>query len=349
MNTSGSQGNVNSSYLYPVEDSLYYNTNFFGGGPYIYLAIRGFDMAEPTSASEVFQAKEYTGNGSTYRKISTDIRPDLFIHKDRFNNYGQDWDVHDRKRGAGNRYRTNEVSANANDGDKIDRLAIDHWRVGGTNEYNNGSSYHINHMWKMAPKFFDIATYQGDGGSPQTVSHDLGVAPEMMWIRSNQYQSMLVWNEIDDYLHMNIDASNARGYSSNIIRSTYTVDSTSFQIGPPYTDSGNYTAYLFATLSGISKVGKYTGNGSTQTINCGFTNGSRYVLIKRTDSDGHWAVFDTARGINSGDDRLLRYNLTNADTAGQYINYAASGFSLATSNATVNANNGSYLFYAIAT
>ena len=37
-------------------------------------------------------------------------------------------------------------------------------------------------------------------------------------------------------------------------------------------------------LDGISKVGSYTGNGAdNRTIDCGFTSGARFVIIKRTD------------------------------------------------------------------
>jgi len=67
--------------------------------------------------------------------------------------------------------------------------------------------------------------------------------------------------------------------------------------------SGNtYIAYLFATLAGVSKVGSYTGTGTTLAIDCGFSAGARFVLIKRTDSTGDWYVWDTARGIVAGND-----------------------------------------------
>jgi cytochrome c peroxidase len=74
--------------------------------------------------------------------------------------------------------------------------------------------------------------------------------------------------------------------------------------GTSTNESGkNYIAYLFATLPGVSKVGSYTGNGSSQTIDCGFTSGARFVLIKRTDnSNWSWYVYDTARGIVAGND-----------------------------------------------
>jgi hypothetical protein len=62
-----------------------------------------------------------------------------------------------------------------------------------------------------------------------------------------------------------------------------------------------YIAYLFATVAGVSKVGSYTGNGSTQNMDCGFSSGARFVLIKR--SRRHQMIgssFDTVRGYVSG-------------------------------------------------
>ena len=44
-----------------------------------------------------------------------------------------------------------------------------------------------------------------------------------------------------------------------------------------------YIAYLFATVAGISKIGSYTGTGSDLNVDCGFSAGAKFVLIKRTD------------------------------------------------------------------
>jgi len=111
-----------------------------------------------------------------------------------------------------------------------------------------------------------------------------------------------------------------------------------------------YIAYLFATLTGISKVGSYTGNGSSQTINCGFTGGARFVLIKRTDSTGDWYVWDTARGIVSGNDPHLSLNTTAAEvTSDDSIDPDSSGFIVNQVSATnVNVSSATYIFYAVA-
>ncbi len=110
--------------------------------------------------------------------------------------------------------------------------------------------------------------------------------------------------------------------------------------------------YLFASKAGISKVGSYTGNGTSQTIDANFTTGSRYVMIKRTDSTGDWIVWDTVRGISvgAGNDPHLSLNTTVAEaTSDDSIDYAASGF-VAKQNATtnINVNGATYIYLALA-
>jgi hypothetical protein len=44
-------------------------------------------------------------------------------------------------------------------------------------------------MWRRAPGYFDVVCFEGDGQVLE-VPHSLGVAPEMMWVksRSNPHQ-----------------------------------------------------------------------------------------------------------------------------------------------------------------
>jgi hypothetical protein len=110
-----------------------------------------------------------------------------------------------------------------------------------------------------------------------------------------------------------------------------------------------YVAYLFASCPGVSKVGSYTGNGSSQTINCAFTTGARFVLIKRTDSTGGWLVWDSARGIVAGNDPYLALNSTAAEvTSNDSVDTDNTGFvvnQVAASN--INVNAATYIYFAV--
>jgi hypothetical protein len=103
--------------------------------------------------------------------------------------------------------------------------------------------------------------------------------------------------------------------------------------------------YLFATLVGISKVFSYTGNGSSQTINCGFATGARFVLIKRTDAAGDWYVWDTVRGLVAGNDPHISLNTTSAEvTTDDSIDPDSSGFIVNQLSATnINVTSATYI------
>jgi hypothetical protein len=127
--------------------------------------------------------------------------------------------------------------------------------------------------------------------------------------------------------------------------------STTTTITPLGATAGRtYVAYLFASCPGVSKVGSYTGNGSSQTINCGFTGGARFVMIKRTDSTGDWYVWDTARGIVSGNDPHLSLNTTASEvTTDDTIDTDSTGFVVNQVSATnVNVSSATYIYLAIA-
>ena len=100
----------------------------------------------------------------------------------------------------------------------------------------------------------------------------------------------------------------------------------------------------------MSKVGSYTGTGALQTINCSFTTGSRFVLIRRIDSAGDWYVWDSARGISSGNDPYILLNTTAGETTGtNYVDTTSVGFQVtAAAPSAINANGGKFIFLAIA-
>ena len=114
--------------------------------------------------------------------------------------------------------------------------------------------------------------------------------------------------------------------------------------------SNTYVAYLFATLAGVSKVGSYTADGTLTTIDCGFSAGARFILIKRYDAAGDWYYWDYSRGIVAGNDPYLLLNTNAAEVTGtDYIDPDNSGFQItAAGSSTINVDTGEYIFLAIA-
>jgi hypothetical protein len=221
----------------------------------------------------------------------------------------------------------------------------------------------VNWNFRRAPGFFDEVCYTGNGTGSTQITHNLGVAPTLVIVKQRSGSPERSWWVLTTAVpQLNIlndtSAANAYGVPANLFGdSTYNnyiaPTATTLTLSPSseVNNSGStYVAYLFATLAGVSKVGSYTGNGSSQTINCGFTGGARLVLIKRTDSTGDWYVWDTARGIVAGNDPHLSLNTTTAEvTTDDSVDTDSTGFVVNQVAATnVNVNTATYIFLAIA-
>jgi hypothetical protein len=205
--------------------------------------------------------------------------------------------------------------------------------------------------WSLqrAPGFFDVVCWTGDGTGAAR-NHNLTVYPELVISKLRNggagFGAWGVQNNINPSAKQTGVLNTTAAFSSSGATSP-----TATVFYPSDDQSGaNYVTYLFASAPGVSKVGSYTGTGTTQQINCGFTAGSRFVLIKRTDSTGDWYVWDSARGIVAGNDPYLLLNSTAAEvTSTDYVDTFSSGFEISsTAPAAINANGGTYIFLAIA-
>ena len=317
---------------------------------FIYIAIRRGPMAVPTTGSSVFEPVAYTGNGTNPRTVGTLQATDLAINMNRSGAGDVPLWV-DRLRGQ-ERYLYSSGTG-AEDG------GLTGWLLGQSGQTINGvrntsPTTYIDWLFKRAPSFFDEACYTGTG-SNTTITHNLGAVPELMIVKRrdttadwDSYCSALANTE---YVVLNTTAAKATGATR---WNSTTPTSSVFSVGTSTTtnaSAGTYAAYLFATCTGVSKVGSYSGNtGVTVTVPCGFTGGVRFVLIKRTDSTGDWYVWDSARGIVAGNDPYLLLNSTAAEvTSTDYIDTYSAGFEVTTTApAALNATGGTYIFLAIA-
>ena len=331
---------------FQLSDDIDVNTS---GGTYIYIAIRRGPMKVPTTGTSVFAPVNQTGGGT----VTTNFPVDLLISTTPSQTSYRS--VNDRLRGAST---TTDVSLYTNRTDA--EVVSAGYGFGFDNNTGFKDGVYTNSFtdlylsFRRSPGFFDEVCYTGNGGN-MTISHNLGVAPTLMIVKgrnatgAGQWRVYDVFDGNDNYMALNTTAATASGYGA--YWNTTTPTSSVFYVGSANTtNTGTYVAYLFATCDGVSKVGSYTGTAAAQTINCGFTAGARFVLIKRTDSTGDWYVWDSARGIIAGNDPYLLLNNDVAEVTGtDYVDTAASGFELtATAPAAINASGGSYLFLAIA-
>jgi len=315
-------------------------------GTYIYTVIRR-PMKVPTSGTEVFAVDIANNNGSaTSPEFTSGFPVDMMSIWNRTQVEGA--------------FFSNRLT-----GDKT--LATSSTSAESSHPYakfdfNNGAwggamaSNYFAYMFKRAKGFFDIVCYTGTGVA-RTVNHNLGVVPELMIVKRRDITgdwSMYLAPLGNTYMtYLNTTQASAAYPAWNNTTPTASVFSLNGAGYGVNNSAATYIAYLFSSLIGISKVSSYIGNGTSQTINCNFTTGARFILIRRTDTDtvtSNSFIWDTARGIVASNDPHLSLNTTAAEvTTDDSIDPDSSGFIVNQVAATnINVTSANYIFLAIA-
>jgi len=329
--------------------------NIAWNATYIYIAIRRGPMKTPESGTEVFSPNTI-GAVSVGTPVTTGFPVDLQIPTWRGGVSGHY--VYDRLRGVSSS-TTEGAKSLQTQSTSAEATVSTATRMWGNTGFQVDTSWSnsVSIFWnfRRAPGFFDEVCYTGNSVAGTTVAHNLAVVPELMIVKSRS-QAGSVWAvytaPTGATKYMRLENTMAAGTATSFWNNTSPTASV-FTLGTQsdVNNSGStFVAYLFATCPGVSKVGSYTGTAATQQINCGFTGGARFVLIKRTDSTGDWYVWDSARGIVAGNDPYLLLNSTAAEvTSTDYVDTYSAGFEISsTAPAAINANGGTFIFLAIA-
>ena len=313
---------------------------------FIYMAIRRSDglVGKPVEAgNDVFGFSYGTGTG-TNPTFAPDIIPVDFTFLRRPGT-SENWTTAARLI-QGKYLHLNKTDAENNDSN----IVFDY-----NNGFHNGSGFnsYLSWSWKRHAGF-DVVTYDGQGGTSY-IPHNLAKTPEMIWVkRRNTTENWLVYhngfnggtNPENYWMMLNTTSGNTYGFVWGQTAPTSTVFTVSD--GAWVNGSGSeYIAMLFASVEGISKCGYYTGNASSSgpTITLGFA--PRFILIKSTAGATNWFVYDTARGLTSGNDARIYLDLTNAETTtADDVDPTATGFQIVTTWDQLNGNNTNYIYYA---
>ena len=167
-----------------------------------------------------------------------------------------------------------------------------------------GGQPYVAWNFKAAPGFFDIVTYTGNGGSSQTIPHNLDSVPGFMIVKElNDTSNWICYhkslgNDYAIYLNNVEDADGPNKPSWNQTSPT----STEFTVGIDgyHTNDGNtnYIAYLFDdNPDNQIKCGKtsYLPGATTENVVCGFK--PKFVMAKCVSENGLWVMVDVERGL----------------------------------------------------
>ena len=316
-------------------------------------------------SSDYFDNVLYSGTGSSNSITGLDFSPNLVIAKRR-NTSGHSHLWIDTIRGGNTSFQTETVdpdNTNANRNMTFDSNGVTFTSDSG-NVNASGGTYLLSAWKESATAGFDMVEYTGNAsgsGDSQTISHSLGVVPEMMIVkaRSTPYSGGGKWTvyhkdiptPTENFLNLNTDTGKVT--TSTDVWNQVAPTSSNFQVGYEFDTNKNgvqYMAYLWSSVAGFSKVGTYEGinNADGPYVHLGFR--AQYLVIKNVDSDSRPWIVKTpkAPGYNPVPN-WLRYDTTAEEVTNEYtdVDFLSNGFKLRQNGSYTN-NVASYVYLAVA-
>ena len=353
-----------------------YNTDnnlieFYDGGTWIELQ----DEDLPPLPSENFNTVLYTGNGTSQSITGVGFQPDFVWIKERSN--VRSHRLVDSSRGATKHLSTNLTNAEVTTSTNVTSLDSDGFSIANSGTVNTNAANYVAWCWKLnggttstntegsitstvqanTKAGFSIVQYSGNG-TTGSIGHGLNSAPEMIIVKSlGTVTDWAVYNEslaITQAIKLNSTDGAITWLSpfnqSRPTASTFPVGGSTSTNTP---SSTNFVAYCFHSVSGYSKFGSYTGNGSTNgpIIETGFE--PAFLIIKRTDIAGAWQIFDNKRNTTNPRYYLLQPQASDAETdlsslGLNGVGFYSNGFQLLDTNASRNASGGTYFYMVFA-
>ena len=357
--------------------SVTYN---FGQQPFTYTPPAGFqalssaNLPDPVIADgkEHFRPGLYSGNGTSQSVRGLEFQPDLVWIKNRDTAYLH-W-LQDAVRGAQKQLNSDSTTAENSYGNVLASFLPNGFSVNSSVGVNASGENHVAWNWNAGGTTvtntdgtitsqvrantdagISIVSYTGTG-SAATVGHGLNQAPDMIIVKNRDssylwavYHSSNTSAPETDVLILNSTAATAD--NSTVWNDTAPTSSV-FSVETSFATNllnDDFIAYCFAGVDGFSKFGSYTGNGSADGpfVYTGFR--PAFVMFKRTDTTGNWAMLDSYRNAyNIVDERLFADLSDAASTLFGVCDFTSNGFKFRTNAGSTNASGGTYIYMAFA-
>ena len=326
--------------------------------------------AEP---NKYFDTKLYTGNGSTQTVSGLNFESDFVWIKSRSATNahllydairGGSQYIHSDQNGAGGSQGANKgLYAFTSDGFSLGDQSNGAYGVNGNNityaawAWQAGSSTVTNTAGSINSQVradqaagFSIVTYTGVTGN-KSFGHGLNVKPKFILIKN--ISNTADWFAMFDtgaasYQHGYLNGT-SQFYAASaqpVSTSTITYGNNNAMFGA---NGDNYLAYCFAPILGYSAMDTYTGNGSADGVFVYTGFKPAFLLTKRTDSAENWEIRDNKRNPFNRVNRALYPHTNGAEDNGSVdVDFLSNGFKIRTTNGSVNASGGTYMYYAVA-
>jgi hypothetical protein len=315
------------------------------------VASTGLGAGAGPTIERIFVGVPYTGNGTGQSVTGVGFEPDLVMLK--ADAAATFWGWFDKKRGVERYIRSNDTTAETLDTASLLEFLSDGFRLGSF--FNTASSSRFGFCFREQVGALSIITYTGDGLAGRTVAHGLGVAPEAVFVkRRDLTNSWRVYLGARADMRLGFYALDTTGaystFGGTTIWDSTDPDATNLKLGTNATvnaSGSKYVMYCMASKEGVSKVGSYEGNGTTQTpkITTGFR--PRGAWIKRIDgtATSNWAFANDVQSPSNPHTNFFRLNTSDAaqTSSSNFFETEADGFRL---NNTLNISGATYWYWA---
>jgi hypothetical protein len=320
--------------------------------------------------SEGFNTVTYTGNGGTQSISGLGFEPDFVWIKKR--SASGSHQLFDTIRGATNRLNTNNTNTEASFANTLQSFDADGFTVGSDGDTGGSGQTYVAWCWDAGTGSsasntdgsitstvkantdygFSIATWTGNQTAGATVGHGLSQAPEMYIVKARgTAASWAVYHSAlgaTKWLLVNSDqAATTSAQEWNDTEPTSTVVSLGSSSANS-NQSATYVGYFFHSVSGYSKIGSYTGNGTTSNSITGLGFKPAFLMIKNASASSAWYIFDNTRNTDDVADKYLRPNLSNAEGTLEFCEFTDDGFDITSSAAEWNGSGNTIIYMAFA-
>jgi len=349
----------------------------FGQMPFLhqpsgYQAIAGNNLPEPTikNGKEHFEAKLYSGTGSSNAITGLEFSPDLIWIKVR--DAADNHVLVDTIRGTDSVLFSNSTDVEASSFSRFTSFDLNGFTVDGSDTaWNNSSNDYVAWCWKAGGTAvsntdgtitssvsantdagFSIVSYTGTGANA-TVGHGLNSAPEFVIVKSRDTSQ--------NWACFHTGSSNGHILTLNTSFDRH-ADSTYWQSTDPSSTvvtlgSNNLTnksgddmiMYAWHSVEGFSKFGSYEANGvdvDGPFIYTGFR--PAFVMIKNIDAAFEWMMYDTARNPNNQSENFLAAEQNSAEQTNRFIDILSNGFKCRDNSNQLNKSGDTHIYMAFA-
>ena len=340
---------------------------------YIYWAIAK-NVPSNTTLANSFKTVTWSGNNSARTISGMGFNPDLLWIKAR--NASEQHYLYDKLRGASKFVHSNITAAEGTDtSSRLRDFTADGFKLGTDAAINGNNNTYVAWGWKAGNSWesnidgsiptlvnantangFSVIKYDMNitSSTAFTIGHGLSSAPELVIFFSLDQDgstSNLVYPNSptkEIAIDSNSNGSGSSSYWNNTAPSTTVINmGTAWGQYSSYY-GGDTVAYAFHSVSGYSKIGSYTGNGSAQSIT-GLGFQPDFIMIKSitTGQSGGWHMYDSERGAKKrlkADESGVEYNEASGGSAG-LNSFDSNGFTMG-NDTDINANTHAYLYMA---